>query len=63
MAPKFITIGSKGVSIPTQLTRVSPPLSIGTNKLRWAGAGAFREARDAHGWVSENGEVFKILPL
>jgi putative restriction endonuclease len=63
VANKFITIGSKGVSIPTQLTEIQAPLTIGPNHLRWANPGRVEQAREAHGWVSMNGEPFEIYPL
>lgn len=63
MSAKFIAIGSKGVSIPTGLTELHPPLAIGMNHLRWAGRGKESAANDAHGWVSKNNEAFEIYPL
>jgi putative restriction endonuclease len=59
----FITIGSKGVSIPTGLAETRPPLAIGVNHLRWANPGKVPAAGEAHGWVSRNGEPFEIYPL
>src|SRR5688572_9718637 len=63
MSANFITIGSKGVSIPTGLTELHPPLAIGTNHLRWAGRGKVSAASDAHAWVSKNNEPFEIYLL
>lgn len=66
MEAKFISIGSRGVSIPTDLKRIPSPLVEGKNadsKLRWANPGKVQEVDDAHGWVSKNGEPFAIYPL
>lgn len=61
-ANKFITIGSKGVSIPS-VSEIRAPLSIGRNTLRWANPGRVAAAAEAHAWVSKNGESFEIYPL
>jgi putative restriction endonuclease len=66
VAKQFITIGSKGASIPTHLTEIPPLLVVGANNQHWANHGSikrWREAREAHGWVSENGEPFEIYPI
>ena len=63
MTTNFVTIGSKGVSIPTDLTELHSPLAIGVNHLRWAGRGKVSAASDAHAWVSKNNEAFEIYPL
>ncbi len=66
MDSNFISIGSRGVSIPTGLKNIPPPLIEGKNddpKLRWANPGKIQEVDNAHGWVSKNGEPFEIYPL
>ena len=45
----FITIGSKGVSIPTGLSEIRPPLVIGVNHLRWANPGKVLAAGEVTG--------------
>ena len=62
-AQTFISIGTKGTSLPLGLTEISPPLTLGVNVLRWAGRGKLPEAEKAHGWVSKNGEPFEVYPL
>jgi hypothetical protein len=64
MAQKyFISIGSRGTSIPTELTKLEPPLQIGKNKIRWANPGKNPLGEKAHAWVSKLGEFFEIYPL
>src|SRR5262245_31100384 len=66
----FIVIGSKGTSLPPDLTDLTPPLQIGANgiaenKINWSRE-PFRDlGKRAHGWVSEakKGDPFFIYPL
>jgi putative restriction endonuclease len=60
---RFISIGSRGTSIPTELVKLEPPLAIGRNKIRWAGRGSDPLGRKAHAWVSRLGESFELFPL
>ena len=59
----FISIGTKGTSLPLRLTEITPPLAVGINGLRWADPGKVPEAERAHGWVSNNGKPFELYPL
>ena len=62
-AQAFISIGTKGTSLPLKLTELTPPLKAGVNVLRWAGRGKVPEAGKAHAWVSNNGKPFELCPL
>jgi len=59
----FISIGTKGTSLPTELDSLQTPLTIGVNTLRWAGRGHDPIGLTAHAWVSKNGEQFELYPL
>ena len=62
-ARAFISIGTKGTSLPLKLAELTLPLKIGVNVLRWAGRGKVPEAAKAHAWVSNNGKPFELYPL
>lgn len=59
----FISIGTKGTSLPLSLTKLTQRLSIGFNKYPWAGRGKVADAEKAHGWVSKNIEPFELYLL
>ncbi len=59
---KFISIGTKGTSIPTELHDLEPPLTIGRNLVRWAGKGSTLGIK-AHAWVSKKNEQFELYRL
>ena len=62
-ARAFISIGTKGTSLPLKLVELTLPLKVGVNVLRWAGRGKVPEAGKAHAWVSNNGKPFELYPL
>lgn len=59
----FISIGTKGTSLPFKLTELTSRLVIGVNVLRWANPGKVPEAGQANAWVSNNGQPFELYPL
>ena len=66
--PPFITIGSKGTSLPTELTKLDPPLCIGengyaVNQVNWSSGPYKKLGLRADAWVSKAREPFRILPL
>ena len=62
-AYKFISIGTKGTSIPTELNILEPPLVVGLNSIRWAGRGMNPLGFKAHAWVSKLIEPFELFPI
>ena len=60
---RFISIGSRGTSIPPELHSINPPLNIGVNRLEKSRSWADHVGLKAHAWVSKNGEAFELYPL
>ena len=61
----FISLGSKGTSLPPQLTQLDAPLQIGENRINWS-RGSYKQLGElADGWVSKATpkDPFLLFPL